>query len=288
MGRTADASEPEDGSTDRDATPPWEGDQREVLRATFDQDADAYDRSRPVAPDDVFDELVQRASLRAGSTVVEIGPGTGQATRHLAARGLRVVAVELGPHLAERARTNLAAVPSVSVVTASFESWDPGTARFDAVVACNSFHWIDRDVRFVKAAGVLRPGGHLVVLATPWVVPETADRFWWDVQDDWAAVGAYCDPSTMHPDVVGADLAPDVRASGVFDAPTTTRRTFEVTFTAEGYATNLSTQSGVKALPEHARAELIARIRRRIEDHGGRVTAHLLAVLTVARRAGTP
>ena len=119
---------PEDVSTDRDVTPPWESDQRDVLRATFDQDAEAYDRSRPVAPDDVFDEVMQRASLSAGSTVVEIGPGTGQATRHLAARGLQVVAVELGPHLAERARANLAAFPNVSVVTASFESWDPRTA----------------------------------------------------------------------------------------------------------------------------------------------------------------
>ena len=61
---------------------------------------------------------------------------------------------------------------------------------------------------------------------------------------------------------------------------------FEVTFTAEGYATNLSTQSGVKELPENARAELIAHIRQRVEDQGGRVTAHLLAMLTVARRAG--
>jgi SAM-dependent methyltransferase len=259
-----------------------------VLRATFDQDAEAYDRSRPVAPDDVFDEVVRRASLSAGSTVVEIGPGTGQATRHLAARGLQVVAVELGAHLAERARANLAAFPDVSVVTTSFESWDPGPACFDAVFACNSLHWIDRDLRFAKPASVLRPGGHLVVLATPWIVPDTADRFWWEVQDDWAAVGARFDPSTMHPDLIGDDLAPAVRASGGFDEPTTTRRPFEVTFTAQGYATNVSTQSGVKALPENDRAELIARIRRRVDDRGGRVTAHLLAMLTVARRARTP
>ena len=109
MGGIPDANDRNHVSTDRDATPPWEGDQRDALRATFDQDADAYDRSRPVAPDDVFDEVMRRASWSAGSTVVEIGPGTGQATRHLAARGLDVVAVELGPHLAERARANLAA-----------------------------------------------------------------------------------------------------------------------------------------------------------------------------------
>ena len=89
--------------------------------------------------------------------VVEIGPGTGQATRQLAARGLQVVAVELGPQLAERARGNLAAFPHVDIVTASFETWDPGSARFDAVFACNSFHWIDPVIRFAKAAAVLPP-----------------------------------------------------------------------------------------------------------------------------------
>ena len=95
MVEAQDANEPEDGA-ERDVTPPWESDQREVLRATFDQDAEAYDRSRPVAPDDVFDEALRLASLAPGSMVVEIGPGTGQATRQLAARGLQVVAVELG------------------------------------------------------------------------------------------------------------------------------------------------------------------------------------------------
>ena len=80
MGGVPDADGQEDVLTDHDVTPPWESDQRDVLRATFDQDAEAYDRSRPVAPDDVFDEVMQRASLSAGSTVVEIGPGTGQAT----------------------------------------------------------------------------------------------------------------------------------------------------------------------------------------------------------------
>jgi SAM-dependent methyltransferase len=220
--------------------------------------------------------------------VLEIGPGTGQATRQLATRGLHVVAVELGPQLADRARANLAAFPHVDIVTASFETWDPGNARFDAVFACNSFHWIDPAVRFTKTAAVLRPGGHLVVLATPWVVPDTADRFWWDVQDDWEAVGLPFDPSTMHPDLIPDDLAPAVRASGMFQEPTIARRLFEVTFTADAYATNLSTQSGVKRLPENARAELVARVHQRVQAHGGRVTAHLLAMLTVARRAENP
>ncbi len=261
---------------------PWEID-RDSFRATFDEDAPAYDATRPVAPGSVFDDLVERAGLRPGSSVLEIGPGTGQATRPLAERGLRVVALELGPRLAALARQNLRSFPTVEVVTTSYESWDPGSARFDAVFACNSFHWVDPALRLGKSAAVLRPGGHLIVMATPWVIPDEADRFWWDVQDDYAAIGGQrVDPATKHPDRIG-DVAPELRASGLFEEPTTQRHRFDVTFTADEYATNLSTQSGNKEFPPDARAELINRIRRRVRDGGGTLTAHLLAVLTVAR-----
>jgi SAM-dependent methyltransferase len=261
----------------------WETAQREALRLTFDVDADAYDRSRPVAPDHVFDDVIRLGGLTPGSRVVEIGPGTGQATRPLAARGIRVLALEVGPNLAERARTNLAGDAGVEVLHTSFEAWASGGERFDAVFACNSFHWLDPDIRFAKAASILRSGGHLVVLATPWIIPDDADRFWWDVQDDYVAVGsARVDPASAHPDRVG-DLGPAVRASGLFDDPTIRRYRFDVEFTADEYAINLSTRSGTKELGPEAGAHLVSRIRRRIESHGGSIMTHLLAVLTVAR-----
>jgi hypothetical protein len=73
-------------------------------------------------------------------------------------------------------------------------------------------------------------------------------------------------------------------SSVLFDAPTIHRHLFEVTFTADQYALNLSTQSGIKEFPPAERAELIDRIRRRVNNRGGTVTANLLAVLTVAKR----
>ena len=263
--------------------PPWETNERAAVRVTFDEDAEAYDRSRPLAPDEVFDDVVESAGLHPGSSVLEIGPGTGQATRPLAERGLRVVALELGPRLAALARQNLARFLDVEVVTGAFEAWDPGTARFDAVFACNSFHWIDPEIRFHKSARILGRGGHLVVLSTPWVIPDHADRFWWDVLDDYEAAGEErVDPASKHPDQVG-DIGPALRASGLFHEPTIRRYPFDVTFTADDYALNLATQSGIKRIPPEARARHISSIKRRVVDRGGTVTAHLLAVLTVAR-----
>ena len=98
------------------------------LRAGFDLAPDLYDRTRPVCPDALFDDLIRLADLGQGDAVVEIGCGTGQATLPLAERGLRVTAVELGAGLADLARQKLAGFPSVTVTTSSFEAWKIGRA----------------------------------------------------------------------------------------------------------------------------------------------------------------
>ncbi len=265
----------------------WETAERAAVRLRFDDDADAYDRTRPVAPDAVFDDVMRLAELSPGSSVVEIGPGTGQATRRLAQRHVQVRALEIGSRLAARTRQNLAGLSDVTVEHTSFEAWDPGAETFDAVLACNAFHWVDPDVRFVKAAAVLKPSGHLVVLSTPVVIPQDAHRFWWDVQDDWAAVGVDReDPATKRPDLVGG-YASAIDPAGRFTDPVVVRREFDVTLTAEEYATNLTTQSGVKELSHDAREQLRVRVQRRVEAQGGTLTVHHLAVLAVAQRAAS-
>src|SRR4029077_19530388 len=67
-------------------------------RVGFDEVAELYDQVRPGFPDELFDELA--AALPPAPVVVEVGPGTGQATKGLVAGGARVTAVEWGPHLA--------------------------------------------------------------------------------------------------------------------------------------------------------------------------------------------
>ena len=70
---------------------------REQLRTVFNLAAEDFDRTRPVCPPQVFDDLIRLAGLGPGDRVAEIGCGTGQATVPLAERGLTVTAVELGP-----------------------------------------------------------------------------------------------------------------------------------------------------------------------------------------------
>ena len=84
---------------------------RDRLRTGFDRAAEDYQRTRPVCPPQLFDDLIDLAGLEAGDRVLEIGCGTGQATVPLAARGLAVTAVELGAELAAIARRRLVRWP---------------------------------------------------------------------------------------------------------------------------------------------------------------------------------
>lgn len=258
---------------------------RERLRMSFDADPERYDRTRPVCPDQVFDDLVALTGWRPGACLVEIGCGTGQATLPLAERGFSIVGVELGPRLAAFARQKLAAFPKVEIVQSSFEDWRGQEASFDGVVAVNSFHWLDPAMRYAKSARLLRDDGALVVISSPVVQPDDADPFWSAVQQDYDAVrGGPAGGAPLHPDAVG-DLREEIVSSGFFPRVDVRRYLWHVRYTAEDYVAWLSTSSWHQQLEEGELHSLLGRIQRRIEAlPEPSITVSLLAILHVARR----
>ena len=261
---------------------------RERLRQTFGTVAGLYDRARPTYPAELFDGLVELTGLGPGARILEIGSGTGQATRALAERGFRVTCVELGSDLAAVARRNLADLDQVEVVNANFEEWEPSEPGFDAVAAFSSFHWIDPEVRYRKCAEILVPHGKLIIVGAIHVQPSDGDPFFVDVQRDYEAV-LPDDPGTQaavdgppKPETV-ADLRDEIEGSGFFRLVGSPRYVWDVTYTAESYLELLSTNSGHIALDAARRDDLLARIRRRIESRsGGRVRKSYLSILNVA------
>jgi SAM-dependent methyltransferase len=255
---------------------------REQLRETFGAVAELYDRARPTYPAAVFDDLAELAQLEPGSRVLEIGPGTGQATRELVRRGYAVTGVELSPALAEVARRN---VPEAEIVVADFETWEPAEPSFDTVVVFNAFHWIAPEVRYAKPAGLLRPGGALAVVGAPHVLPEGGDPFFAEVQEDYDAVVPDPDHQPLAPPEEIEGWADDWRASGFFERAEERRHLVAIRYTADEFIAVLGTFSDNLALPEEQREELFRRIHARIAARpGGTVTKHHLLVLTVGYR----
>jgi SAM-dependent methyltransferase len=258
---------------------------RHRLRATFEGVAELYDRARPRYPAEVFEDFRAVTGLGPGARVVEIGCGTGQATRALAERGFEVVAVELGSRLAALAQDNLAAFDNVEIVNAAFETWQPRQADFDAAASFTAFHWIDPHVRYGRVASLVRRSGALAIFEAPHVLLQDGDPFWAEVQEDYDAVIPHPDNRPPPPPDEVGDLAAEIDGSGYFHTVAVRRRLWQVTYTADEYVALLGTFSPNLALDPETRRRLFDRIRRRIESRPeGTVTKTRLATLNVARR----
>ena len=252
-------------------------------RRTFDSAAERYDRARPPYPRQLFDDLATMAELRGGDRILEIGPGTGQATVPLAERGFSIVAVDIGAELAEVAGRRLAAYPDVEFVVAAFEDWPLPEEPFDAVVSATAFHWIDPDIRLTKAARALRPGGSLAVIETR-RVPVGDERLFAEL---WRCNERF-DPTAVPPRMLSSDEPPEslaeVDASDLFDRVASRRYGWTQEYTTEGYVELLLTFSNVLALEPLPQSGLLQCMADVIDGElGGRISEQIVNHLVVAR-----
>jgi len=148
-----------------------------VLRHTFDKAALLYHKARPCYPDELFSTLIEVTNLRNDSKLLEIGPGTGQATKPLAEKGFDITGIELGAALAKVARHELLEYKNVRIITGAFEEITLPVDSFDLVFAATSFHWIQHSLKYLKPYQVLKHKGHLAIIHTNHVSDEKGDDF---------------------------------------------------------------------------------------------------------------
>ncbi len=160
-------------------------------RTSFDIDPERYARARPTYPaahfDAIFDRIgFDRSGTARSTSVIEVGPGTGQATTELVARADHVVVAEPGENFAARLRQTH---PSVEVHHGDFETVDVALGSFDAVVCATAYHWIKGDDRLGRPYELLRRGGWLAIIDLV-QVGDPVDRGYFErVQPIYSAFG---------------------------------------------------------------------------------------------------
>lgn len=254
-------------------------------RVTFDDEADRYAASRPTYPPALFERLAAFGGLGPGARVLEIAPGTGQATRSLAERRWDVTAIELGQRMAAEARRHLADLPNARVVVAPFEDWPLPPEPFDAVVCATAYHWLDPAVRVDRIADALRPGGTAAIVWTHHVAGGTA-AFFEASQCCYLRWVPGTQPDFRLPDE--ADLPPhtaELAASGRFSPVTSEGFPLELAYDADAFTALLGTYSSFLRLPATDRDGALACLRDLLDrEFGGRVVMRYLFELVLARR----
>ncbi|MFD5465809.1 class I SAM-dependent methyltransferase [Kitasatospora sp. NPDC127059] len=242
---------------------------------SFGPVAEAYERYRPGYPAELFD-LVAEYAGGPPRTALEIGAGTGKATRLFAGRGVAVTATEPdGAMLAELRRH---APGNVRTLRAAFEELPPD-GPYDLVYAAAALHWTQPAGRCRRMAELLRPGGVFANIGGPVEVADPAVA---------EAVRAARAPFLESDDVPSPDGTPPERQlrwpgtelarSEHFDDVRQTVLVRQLTVTAAEYVGHLSTVSAYLVLPESARAEVLRRILAALPERvrlDADITVHL-------------
>lgn len=256
----------------------------ERLRLTLNQDALLYDRMRPAYPAQLSDDLVVMSGLRRGGRVLEVGCGTGQATGALAPPGLsHRLRGAWGQSCRGPRGTDF---PSGAMCASSPQTSKRGIAEMRCTTWCLRRH---RGIGSIPRAGTgggaqaLEPEGTLAIITTHHVLPHGGDRFFADVQDDYASIREVDSAPPLPDDVEG--LVEEIGSSGWFSDVDVRRYALAQTYTTDEYLSLLDTYSGHRAMEARTRALLYRRIARRIDARSeGHVTKHFLFVVHVARR----
>lgn len=255
----------------------------------FDWDPENYDRARPSYPDALFDDLWAYfdEGARAQPAVVEVGPGTGQATRALLERGARVTAVELGPRLAAFLARKFRAQPELDVVNAAFENAPLSEGAWDLVFSATAYHWVAPEARTAKPHALLMAGGVLAVVDTIQIRDE-ADRDYFERSQPLYA-RYWPDQATFHPaprpDDVEPPILEEMRTSGLFDDVRLWRYRWDQRYDVEAYMSLVRSYSNTYELVPDVRERFLADLRAFVEaEEGAYVLRPLLITLVTGRR----
>jgi SAM-dependent methyltransferase len=242
---------------------------------SFGSVASAYERFRLGYPDELVDQVLDYAAGPV-RTALEIGAGTGKATRAFAARGITVTATDPDAEMLAELRKHVPA--TVITMQSSFEDL-PLTSSYDLVFAAASLHWTVPTHRWSRVAALLTPGGVFASFGGQlWLADEAVEeavraaRSPYLADDDVPSPDGTPTGSPMQwpgTELVRSDLFADVRQSRI------ERRT---TMSASDYVGHLSTISAYLELPGPVRDQALRRIRRVLPERvavNGDLTLHL-------------
>lgn len=259
------------------------------LKATFNEDAERYHKYRPRYPQILFDKLIYDTGLTPASRLLEIGPGTGQATEAMAKYGYDITAIELGKDLANKARSVLEDYQNVKVLTGAYEEIELPDSSFDLIYSATAFHWIRPEVRFKKSAQLLRPGGHLAVIYSEHVSDEKDDKFFFaskPIYEEYASSDSpiNTDDSFLLPRIHQLKPRPPIDLS-LFALESFTTFPVTITYSAHEYVELLNTYSPTIALHRDRRKKFLDAIENLIRNEfNGTVDRHFAMTLTIAKK----
>ena len=250
-------------------------------RKVFDSIPEEFEKWRPRYCDELFADLIEYAKLDSTKTVLEVGPGTGQATEPVLRTGCSYLAIELGENLTDFMKNNFGMYKNFQIVNADFETYDFGHDHFDLVYSAAAFQWIPENIGYPKAYKVLKSGGAFAMFMTrPDVRPGggyTDEPLYSKIQEVYAK---FFHPETEYK----CSLNYDARDRyGFIDLD---YREYAKTreYNASEYISLISTHADHITLREPYRSKFFNGIKEVIQDAGNKIVLYDKITMYLARK----
>ena len=134
------------------------------FRKVFDTIPEKFDKWRPRYCKEAFDCIINKAALDPSKSVLEIGPGTGQATEPILKTNCDYLAIELGENLYNYTKNKFKSYSNFHIENGDFELFNYGDKKFDLVYSAATIQWIPEQIAFSKSFELLKNGGYLAMM----------------------------------------------------------------------------------------------------------------------------
>lgn len=247
-------------------------------REVFDLIPEAFDKYRPRYSPELFDDLIRYANIDESKSVLELGPGTGQATDPILNTGCDYHCIELGKHLAAKMSEKYGRRENFHIVRDDFITHDFGEQKFDIIYSARTIQWIPEDIAFSKTFELLQPGGILAMIHiySDYKTPNPAlyERIQKVYAEHYRPVTAYQHRNFQHQHAVHY---------GYVDFE---RREYHGSrrLNADEYISLVGTHSDHITIPEPHKTPFFAGLRQAVMDAGNVIEYNDTHVLMLARK----
>jgi SAM-dependent methyltransferase len=238
----------------------------ETRKNWYSQVAEVYDKFRPPYPQEIINSAIKIAKLPTNANILELGSGPGNATLHFAKLGFSITCLEPSLASCNLARKNCAIYPQIEIQQTTFEEWELKPEKFHAVLAANSFHWINPEFGNLKISQALRNNGVLILLwnMTPQPEYQVYQSFQKIYQKYASSLDRYEDIETQK-EIVQV-LGQKAIDSGKFKNLVSQNVVCQFNYTPDNFLLLLSTYTPYLKLDTKTRTGLFRELRQKIAD----------------------
>jgi SAM-dependent methyltransferase len=254
-------------------------------RDVFGEAVEQYASARPGYPEAMIDDILEYAD--PVSEILEVGAGTGKATVAFAARGVALTCLEPDPRMAERLAQECARFPQVTIEVTRLENYSRPVA-FDALIAAQSWHWVEASRRWDLAHEAVRTGGTIALFWNKYIVADQDRRNELAEIDkrhdvDYRSNGVTIEENEGEIELEEGWPAYDLATDSRFEDLVSRRYRRVLEYDNATYVDLLASTSAYRMLDPTNREQLFGEVRSALAGHDGSIAMQIVTDLFLGR-----